>query len=334
MSTDYIGALDIGGSKIAACVADASGPLLRLTEPTRLTGSESTVADQALALLRRVCAQLGIAPSKLQRLGVSACGAFVHGAAGIGVVAPNLCGGAGAQQMPNDWNMIPLEQVLRQQFADLVIENDCVAGLIGERRFGALQGEANCAYVTWSTGIGFGLCVDGHILRGKNGNAGHAGHMLLTENSNARCGCGNRGDLEALVAGRNLELRYGRLARELFREVDAGSEDAGIDNSAAERAIVAEAAQWFGRALYNLTTILDLRSFAIGGSVWNHHAAWLAPLVQREIADHFPLLTAGVSVQSAALGALVTDVGALTCVLPAEWVEPWRRKHPWSRLRV
>ncbi|MEO8837840.1 MAG: ROK family protein, partial [Herbaspirillum sp.] len=99
MSTHYIGALDIGGSKLAACVADASGPLLRLTEPTTLTGSESAVPEQALALLQRACAQLGIAPSKLQQLGVSSCGPFVRDAGGIGVVAPNLCGGAGAQQM-------------------------------------------------------------------------------------------------------------------------------------------------------------------------------------------------------------------------------------------
>ncbi|WP_375183350.1 hypothetical protein [Marinobacter sp.] len=53
---------------------------------------------------------------------------------------------------------IPLEKVLCERFASVVIENDCVAALAGERMFGAVQDEPNCAYVTWSTGVGFGLC--------------------------------------------------------------------------------------------------------------------------------------------------------------------------------
>ena len=46
-----------------------------------------------------------------------------------------------------------------------------------------------------------GLCVDGHVLRGKNGNAGHAGHMFVSDNHDALCGCGNIGDVEGLIAG-------------------------------------------------------------------------------------------------------------------------------------
>jgi glucokinase len=71
-------------------------------------------------------------------------------------------------------------------------ENDAVAALEAERRWGALQGLDHCAYVTWSTGIGVGLCVDGRVLRGKNGNAGHAGHMFVSDDDSAAlCGCGN-----------------------------------------------------------------------------------------------------------------------------------------------
>jgi glucokinase len=262
----------------------------------------------------------------LQRVGVASCGPFVRLARGLGVAAPNLCGGSGAINVPNDWRAIPLEAVLREQFSQVVIENDCVAALIGERTFGALQDVADCAYVTWSTGIGFGLCVDGRILRGKNGNAGHAGHMLLSEQAPAWCGCGNRGDLEALIAGRNLEQRYGVSARRIFNDAAAGD--------TARQALVREAASWLGRALYNLVTILDLRSFAIGGSVWSRHAALLAPLVQAEIDSRFAALTSGVTVQSAALGTLVADVGALSLVLPPAWCADWRRTQPWQRLAV
>lgn len=317
----YIGALDIGGTKISASVANAGGLLARVTLPTVTRGSESAVAEQAAALLHAACRRARLTPAALQRVGVSCCGPFVPTADGLAVVAPNLCGGSGAVGLPNNWQAIPLERVLRDHFGAVAIDNDCIAALVAERTFGVLQGVADCAYVTWSTGIGFGLCVDGRVLRGKRGHAGHAGHMLISEQADALCGCGNHGDLEALAAGHNLELRHRKSARQLFTAAAAGE--------GAEYAIAAQAARWFGRALYNLVAALDLRRFAIGGSIWRHHADWLAPLVQYEIDSRFPLLTQGVSLQSAALGALVTDFGALCLVLPPEWIPAWRQTEPW-----
>jgi len=325
METIYFGAIDIGGTKLAATVADASGPLARVVAPTVRSGSERAVGEQAIALLEQACIRAGIAPGRIARVGVSSCGPFVTLDGGIALAAPNLCGGLnGAPDLPNDWHRIPLEAVLRERYADVVIRNDCVAALAGERRFGALQGEADCVYVTWSTGIGFGLCVDGHILLGKHGNAGHAGHMLLSEASDALCGCGNRGDVEALVSGRNLGRRSGQDTAAIFAEARQGSP--------AERALVEQAAQWFGRALYNLAATLDTRVFVIGGSVWMHHGDWLQALVLREIASRLPALTAGVALKPAELGALVADIGALSLVLPAGWCEAWRHSRPWQAL--
>jgi glucokinase len=318
----YIGAIDIGGTKITASVASATGPLARVTQLTIKTGAERTVADQGVALLRAACRQAHLAPDLITHVGVSSCGPFVQTEGGLAVVAPNLCGGSGAVGLPNNWQSIPLERVLHEHFSTVAIANDCVAALIAERTFGAVQNEPNCAYVTWSTGIGFGLCVDGHVLHGKGGNAGHAGHMLMSERSDALCGCGNRGDLEALVSGHNLELNFGQPAAALFAAAASGS--------AAERAIIAAAAHWFGRGLYNLVAALDLRQFVIGGSVWTHHASWLGPLVQREIDSHFPILTQGVSVRAAALGPLVADIGALCLVMPPEWIAAWRQTRPWQ----
>lgn len=325
MTSLYIGALDIGGTKMAATIANAQGPLARVTQPTVKTGTKRAPAEQGLALIAAACQKAGVSPEQIRSVGVSSCGPFVRTNGMLALATPNICGGqAGSTDLPNDWDVIPLEQVLRERFETVVIENDCVAALAAERMFGAVKGELDCAYATWSTGIGFGLCVDGRILHGKHGNAGHAGHMLMSEHSDAVCGCGNRGDLEGMISGRNLGNRLSMPTADLFEAARSGDENAA--------AIAQEAAQWFGRALYNLVASLDLKSFAIGGSVWHHHGEWLEPFVRKEIESRLPALTRGVSIYPAALGSLVADVGALSLVMPEAWISIWTETKPWNRL--
>jgi glucokinase len=320
-----IGGLDIGGTKMAAIVAGPQGPLARAMQPTVKTGTSRALPEQAIALLDEACRKAGVERTMLKRVGVSSAGPFVTIGGEVALVNPNLCGGLEAtSDLPNDWVSIPLEHVLRQEFGDIVVRNDCIAALIAERSFGAVRDVKDCVYVTWSTGIGFGLCVDGHVLNGKHGNAGHAGHMLLSENSQALCGCGNRGDVEALISGRNIERLRGRAAADIFSAARRGDADS--------LKIATEAAQWFGKALYNLTATLDTSVFVIGGSVWQHHGEWMMPTVVKEIASRMPALTADVILLNAALGGLVADIGGLCLVMPEEWKDPWRRSSPWANL--
>ncbi len=321
--TTLAASLDIGGTKMAACIADASGPLLRVTQPTIKTGMPDAIARQGLHLIAECCARLQIAPDSVQQLGVSSCGPFEMRDGALGFIPPNLCGGlANGDDLPNDWTFLPLESVLRERFGTVRIANDCVAALHGERAFGSAP--ANSIYVTWSTGIGFGLCVDGHILNGKSGNAGHAGHMLLSDTSDALCGCGNRGDLEGMIGGRNFGKHLGKPLEQIFMDASHGDASALL--------VVQEAARWFGRALYNLVAILDTEAIYIGGSVWRHNEALLAPLATQEIGSRLPALTRGVSVQGAALGELVTDMGAFALVVPEPWIADWRLRRPWEAL--
>jgi glucokinase len=162
------------------------------------------------------------------------------------------------------------------------------------------------------------------MLEGKHGNAGHAGHMLINERLDALCGCGNVGDVEGTISGRNLGIRAGKGAADIFA--------AARNGDSAHHALVSDAAQWFGRALYNLTVTLDTRLFVIGGSVWNYHGDWMEPIVRQEINSRLPALTEGVTLRRTALGALVADVGALSLVMPPAWVDRWRRTEPWHVL--
>lgn len=325
MKTEYYGAIDIGGTKISAGVGSRDGPLARVVEYTVKTGGERALPEQVLRLLDEAWAKAGVDGERIAGIGIASCGPFVRRDGMLCVCAPNICGGLSrATDLPNDWTAIPLEQVLRERCARVEMENDCVAALVAERTFGSVIDEPDCIYVTWSTGIGFGLCVDGRVLRGKHGNAGHGGHMLMSETQDALCGCGNRGDLEALISGRNLGARLGVPTADLFAAARGGDVRA--------RAIAEDAARWFGRGLYNLAAVLDTGVFVIGGSVWTHHGDWLEPIVVREIESRLPALTAGVRLLPARLGNLAVDLGAYSLVLPDDWIMHWRQHEPWHAL--
>jgi glucokinase len=300
--------VDIGGTKVAVSLsADSASPLIgRRTEPTAKTGNNDAVALQILRLIDEACAEQGVDPNSIDCVGVATAGPFeLHGGM-VELATPNICGGiAGpARGLPNQWLTAIVEAPLKQRFARVRVENDGVAALEAERRWGALQGLDHCAYVTWSTGVGVGLCVDGRILRGKNGNAGHAGHSFVVDDaSGALCGCGNIGDVEALIAGNSMARRFGQSPADLFVAAAAGEAHALSITDALCRVM--------GRMLYNLIATLDLQRISLGGSVFWHNRDFLLPRLQSEIDGHLPPLTRGVMLVPAGLGDRVGDYAAL-----------------------
>jgi glucokinase len=302
--------IDIGGTKVAVSLNRGSSLELvaRRSEPTAKTGANDALALQVIRMLDEACDAAGVAAATVDCAGVSSCGPFVLQGGQVEIAAPNICGGlAGpARGLPNDWETALLEAPLRRRFAKVRVENDCIAALEAERRWGALQGFDHCAYVTWSTGIGVGLCVDGRILRGKNGNAGHAGHMFVTDNDDALCGCGNIGDVEALVAGNAIARRFGADAATLLQRAR--------DGEAAAHSMVDELCRVMGRALYNLIATLDLQRISLGGSVFWNHRAYLLPRLQAQVAGKLPALTAGCELVEAGLADRVGDYAALALI--------------------
>src|SRR3954465_8654600 len=277
--------IDIGGTKIAVSLNTGAGLdlIAKRSEPTARTGANDAIAQQVIRMVDQACVEAGLDPSRVQRCGVSSAGPFVLNAGLVELATPNMCGGiAGpARGLPNDWMTATLEAPLRHRFLQGVrVENDAVSALEAERRWGALQGVENCAYVTWSTGVGMGLCVDGRVLRGKNGNTGHGGHMYVSDNDDALCGCGNVGDLEALVAGNAVARRFGSDAATLLQRAKTGDAAAG--------ATVDELCRVLGRGLYNLVAILDLQRISLGGSVFTNNKDYLLPRLQAQLAGKLP----------------------------------------------
>ena len=317
MENAPIACVDIGGSKVSVTLVRPQGLAIRAIEPTAKVGTHDALARQVIALIGHCCTLAHLPLTSLSKVGVSSCGPFVLRAGSIELAAPNICEGlAGpAPGQFNDWRSAPLEAPLRRHFKNLRLENDGIAALEAERRWGALrdgdQPLAHCAYVTWSTGIGMGLCVDGRVLHGKNGNAGHGGHLFVTDDLTNVCGCGNVGDVESLIGGNAIERRFRHLgycdAAALFAA--SGTGDAGATD------LIDGLCRVMARALYNLVAMLDLQRISIGGGLFWPHRDKLLPRLRKHMAGKLPAMTDGCQVVEAGLGERVGDFAALSLVV-------------------
>lgn len=237
--------IDLGGTQVRVAIADAEG---RIAEVARVATIELDGPAGMVAWAREQAGVLaGGAPIEIVGIGVPGpCDPH----AGILTNPPNLAG----------WPPgVPLGTLLREAFGVPVhLENDANLAALSEFRRGAGRGSRNLAYVTWSTGIGSGLILDGKLYSGTNGTAGEIGHMVL-DPQGPPCMCGMRGCVEAYASGSSIARRAGRPASEVFAGAAAGEPGA--------IAIVEQAALMVGLALLNLANLVDPERIVIGGGI-------------------------------------------------------------------
>lgn len=226
-------AVDVGSTKIAAGVVDEDGRVLRSAAgPT----PQEPDAEAVFAALLAAVAAAG--PD-----GVLACG--------VGTIGPMTLRGQTVSPLntPGWRGGFPLLARLTAALGmPVTVDNDAKALAVGEAWKGAGRAAGSFLAMVVSTGVGGGLVVDGRLLDGVRGNAGHVGHVVVVPGGSA-CGCGGRGCLEAEISGSGLRRRTGRDARE------AGPEE------------VARAGRLLGEGLASVVNLLDLALVAVGGSV-------------------------------------------------------------------
>src|SRR5439155_7862249 len=128
------------------------------------------------------------------------------------------------------------------------VDNDAKALALGEGWRGAAAGEDNFIAMVVSTGVGGGVVLDGRLLDGAQGNAGHIGHVIV-EPEGRVCRCGGRGCLEAEASGPSIAAITGRPAAEATPET------------------IARTGALVGRAVASVANLLDLRLAVVAGSV-------------------------------------------------------------------
>ncbi|MDV2478487.1 ROK family protein [Rhodococcus zopfii] len=176
-------AFDVGGTKLAAAIVGGDGlPIDPLSVPTPPAG----VWDAAAALLRRAAGD-----RKITTIGIASAGPI------------DTTAGTASPINITEWATgFALVDAVRTLFPDARIRliGDGAAAALGEQRHGAGRGVANLLSVVVSTGIGGGLVLDGRVVTGRSGNAGHVGHMTSAYGVD-QCACGATGCIETVASG-------------------------------------------------------------------------------------------------------------------------------------
>jgi glucokinase len=335
----YVG-VDIGGTWVRVLLANREKVLIEVSQETRKSGNEMAVSNQLKELIHTAFSKANIDAGCLKGIGVSSCGPF------RGLVSledtPNIC------NRVNNWHVIPIIEPLREEFGDGVwcrLENDAKAAALAEDLFGAAVGERNCVYMTISTGVGGGFIIDGTLCEGKNGNAAHVGHQIIVPDG-PRCGCGQRGCLEALVSGESIARR----ARERLAHDAAHSStmwklcggdlkalvakevfDAARVKDQLATELVDETIKYLGIGIINVINATDTKVVVLGGGVMQSSDLILEPL-RRYVADNsFAAISRGTEIRPSKLGKFVGTIAGLCLVMHSDWIREWLATKPWEK---
>jgi glucokinase len=299
-------AVDVGGTKVEAALVDAEARLIDGTRHRAPTGAENSSEGIADAVRRVIDETLAAAPPGTRILG-----------AGIGSAGPiSLEHGTVSPLNLTTWRHFPLADLVaeRSGIADPVLRLDGLCILLAEHWAGALRGFRTAMGMVVSTGIGGGLLIEGRLVGGRSGNAGHVGQIQLHTHE-----AGGR-DLSVTLEGVAAGPRIVGWAKEqgwrgLTGEDLAASYRAGDPIAVAA---VRRCARALGEGIASVCALIDLEAVAIGGG-FSRVTPDLFDLIRATIAEVAPLDTiAGVQVLPSALSDEGPLIGAAGLVHRAD----------------
>ena len=253
-----IGAVDIGGTKIAAgMVNDAGKVLSRLETPT----AEARAYPDGLAHITRMLRESAkIAHGEITGIGIGS----------TGWVYP-FTGEFGDVDFFPAWKGCnPVKDLAHEFNVRAALENDGDASALGEAAWGAGKGKSRMIYITVGTGIGGGIILDGQLYRGADRAHPEVGHHVM-DASGPPCSCGYRGCWEVLATGPAMaawfkskapaDRRHKKdlSAKEIFQLAKEG-------DALAQEAVTRET-YYLGLGLANLINLFVPEMIVLGGSI-------------------------------------------------------------------
>jgi len=316
----YVLGIDIGGTKSAIILGTDSGNIIdRIQFPTEPWKGPDLALKRYAEGIASLLKKKGIHASSAKGIGVS-CGSPLDPKRGLILSPPNLPG----------WNAVPVTEYLKHETGiDTFLENDANACAIAEWKFGAGKGCEHMIFLTFGTGFGAGLILNGRLYGGARDMAGEIGHVRLSDEGPT--GYGKVGSSEAFCSGGGIA----QLAqREILRRFQLGETvsfcPAYSDIPSITTKVVGEAAKkgdpvaaeilalsgtYLGKALSILMDLFNPERIVIG-SVFARLKEFLLPsacaVIEQEV---LPICRESCQIVPAALGETIGDVAALSIAI-------------------
>jgi len=311
----YLG-LDIGGTKCAIVVGDASFKIKqKVAFETRTERGYMDIISEFKQHIRSLLAEFS--DCKLKRIGIS-CGGPLDSKTGTIYSPPNL----------PDWDNVPITKIFSDEFGvEVAVQNDANACALAEWLMGAGKGSSNMIFLTFGTGMGAGLILNGRLYSGTNDLGGEVGHVRLAKTG--PIGFGKAGSFEGYCSGGGIaqlakSIVSARLDNnqvvdfcpsiEMVGEIDTKMVAlAAQDGDPVALEIIRISAEYLGRGLAILIDILNPECIVIG-SIYSRNEMLFKPIIDKVLQmEAIPSAIEVCQIKPAELGDAIGDYAAL-CV--------------------
>lgn len=311
----YLG-LDVGGTKCAVVVGDATFSIKKkIVFETKVERGYQVILDEFQTHIDKLLSDFS--QSKLKRIGIS-CGGPLDSVNGMIYSPPNLPG----------WDNVPIVEIFSKKYGvPAAVQNDANACALAEWMMGAGKGTRNMIFLTFGTGMGAGLILNGQLYAGTNDLGGEVGHIRLAPDGPV--GFGKAGSFEGFCSGGGIaqlatqivsaKLRNNQKVAFCTSLADAENLDAKTVFLSAQTGdpvaleIVKISAHYLGQGLSILIDVLNPECIVIG-SIYSRNEALFQPLIEEVLKQEaIPSAREVCKIKPAKLGDSIGDYAAL-CV--------------------
>ncbi len=308
--------VDVGGTKCAVTLGISIDGNIEIKDKVSFpTTDVNGTIERIKSEIHNILEQNSLKNGEVYSIGIS-CGGPLDSATGVIMSPPNLPG----------WDNIPIVRILSEEFGvPSAVHNDANACALAEWKFGAGKGTKNMVFLTFGTGLGAGLILDGKLYTGTNDNAGELGHLRLSDYGPV--GYGKMGSFEGFCSGGGIMLLARSVAKERLQMGGKVSWCPDGDLSGITAKVVAEAARMgdplarkvyeisarqLGKGLAIVVDILNPELIVIG-SIYSRNEDMMRPFVEEVLSiEALPLANKVCRVVPAALGESIGDYAALS----------------------
>jgi glucokinase len=302
----YVLGFDIGGTKCSVVTALWNGKTINISKKKSIPTDHGVSAYQMLdRLLELADSLLDKTPDKI---GIS-CGGPLDSTRGIIMSPPNLPG----------WDHIEIVRYTENHYnVPTKLQNDANACALAEWKFGAGLGCENMIFLTFGTGLGAGLILNGKLYEGTNGNAGEVGHIRLEKDG--PIGYNKAGSAEGFCSGNGIKRLAKIRAEEQKIQLDADITTKSIFEKVRKGeefylSIVKESAEKFAKVISILIDLFNPEVIIVGGVFMRNYDLFMpmiTPIIEKEsLTDSYKVC----KILPAQIGENIGDYAALAIAL-------------------